>query len=85
MKQKSIRALPIPAFSTYTPEIVAIIKQIPDEDIEYDESEIAWMRTALENLDYMLDHARRLGLTDSIQHILKWKVWAESAIARPRL
>lgn len=62
MIDRVIRTLPFPLTSTYTLEIIKQIKAIPDENIEYTDSEIAWLNRALENLNCMITHSKSLKL-----------------------
>ena len=80
MINRAIRTLPFPLVSTYTREIVAKIKSIPDENIEYTESEIAWMNRAIQNLEYMFAHAKRCKLADSIEAISISRSQIETAL-----
>lgn len=80
MINRAIRTLPFPPVSNYTPEVIAHIKAIPDENIEYTESEIAWMHRALDNLDYMLADARRCNLFESIERLIFRKAQIKSVL-----
>ena len=81
MINRAVRILPFPPTSVYTLEVVAQIKAIPHEDIKYSDSEIEWMKRALQNLDYMLAQAKRFCLDDSIEHINLRREWIEKTLA----
>jgi len=80
MTNRAIRVLPFPPVERITTEIVAQIKAIPDEDIEYSIKEIAWMHRSLENLDYMQMEAERLELSETLKHIAVQKAWIEGEL-----
>ncbi len=54
--------LPFPPTSAFTPEIVRQIKSIPDDEIRYSQEEVDLLERAIENLDFMMLHAIKLGL-----------------------
>ena len=80
MVNRAIRKLPFREISRITPKIVAEIKAIPDDDIEYSIKEIAWMHRSLENLDYMQMEAERLELSETLKHIAVQKAWIEGEL-----
>lgn len=84
MDIRAIRTLPFPPTSTFTPEIVRRIKEIPDESIEYTKGEIEWIKRALENLSYMLACAKELNLNESIEQIEFRKKQFETALKRKK-
>ena len=66
MNYRAIRGLPFPLTSHFTLEVVRQIKAIADEKIQYTEEELAWIARAIENLDYMIVHAKSCGIETEV-------------------
>ena len=76
MVNRSIRTLPYPASSFYTHEIIKLIKAIPNDDIEYDDEDIAWMNRSMKNLDCFELWAR----AGKINSAIRWVLWRRAII-----
>ena len=61
MINRGLATLPFPPTSYFSHETVKQIKAIPDDEIKYTEEEVAWLKRALQNLDYMIGDAAVLG------------------------
>ena len=81
LNRKFYYKLDFPPTSFFTPEIVRMIKAIPNEEIVYSGKDIACMHRILENLKYLYTHAGSLGLGDSLKNILTRKKWVEDELA----
>ncbi len=83
MHNRYIRALPFPPTSFFDAEAVKQIQAIPEEDIEYTEEEISWMKRAVKdiekNLENMLRHAKLAGRGEDF--VLGRKAQYQTAIA----
>lgn len=75
MKDRHMRVLPFPPTSNFTPEIVRLIKAIPEEALEYTEEEIAWMERAVKEMDKhleeMIRHAKLAGKGEEVVTVRK--------------
>ena len=53
----AFRDLPYPASKRITVEMVREIKRIPNDEIRFTETQVAWMHRVLENLKYLIVQA----------------------------